>query len=177
TGLRPYPQYGQVEYRANESSSSFHSLQISAHRYFNAGWMFAASYMWSHAINDGSLGGGEADSVAPQNVFCRKCERASSNQDVRHVFSANSVFQLPFGKDKTKAGLLRTALGGWSLSWIATARGGQPVNVTIKRTASDVLNGYNLSQRPDPVPGVSLVPSSGQTQSQWINPAAFRIPA
>src|SRR5215471_13188546 len=34
--------------------------------------------MWSHAINDGPLGGGEADAIAPQNVFCRSCERASS---------------------------------------------------------------------------------------------------
>jgi len=180
TGLRPYPEYGQAEYRTNESSSTFHSLQISAHRYLNAGWTFAASYMWSHAINDGSLGGGEADAVAPQNVFCRKCERSSSNQDVRHVFSANSVFQLPFGKDKRfmrRPGVLRGTLGGWSLSWIATARTGQPVNVTIKRASSDVPNGYNLSQRPDLLPGISLVPPSGQTPSQWINPAAFRIPA
>jgi len=148
TGLRPNPQYGQVEYRTNESTSSFHSLQISAHRYLNAGWMLAANYMWSHAINDGSLGGGEADAIAPQNVFCRKCERASSDQDIRHFFTTNSVYTLPFGNGRahmSEPGMLETIFGGWSLSGIATARSGRPVNITIKRAAADAPNGYSLS--------------------------------
>jgi hypothetical protein len=180
TGLRAYPQYGLVEYRANESNSIFHSLQLAGHRNLKAGWLLAANYMWSHAINDGSLGGGETDSVAPQNVFCRACERASSDQDIRHVFSMNSVYELPFGAGKSYLsgpGMAKSVFGGWSLSWIATARSGRPVNVTIKRSAADAPNGYTLSQRPDLVPGVSLVPSSGQTASQWLNPAAFRLPA
>lgn len=168
SGRRAHPEYGQVEYRTNESSSSFQALQVSVKRNLNAGWLFAANYMWSHAINDGSLGGGETDSVAPQNVFCRICERASSDQDVRQYFSANSVFQLPFGRGKR-------LIGGWSLSGIATARTGRPVNVTIKRAAADVPNGYNTSQRPDLVPGVSLVPPEPGAAG-WINPAAFRVP-
>ena len=179
TGLRPYPLYGQVEYRTNDSNSTFHSFQVSAHRYLNAGWMMAANYMWSHAINDGSLGGGETDAIAPQNVFCRRCERASSDQDIRHVFSANSVYELPFKTAKTHSsrfGAIRNMFGGWSLSWIATARSGRPVNVTVSRPATDAPNGYNVSQRPDLVPGISLVPSEGRTVSQWINPAAFRLP-
>jgi hypothetical protein len=178
TGKRPHPEYGQVEYRTNESSSSFHALQISVKRNLNAGWLFAANYMWSHAINDGSLGGGETDSVAPQNVFCRICERASSDQDVRQVFSTNSVFQLPFGRGKrylATPSLTQRLIGGWLLSWIATARTGRPVNVTIKRAAADVPNGYNTSQRPDLVSGVSLLPAE-QSPGGWINPAAFRVP-
>jgi hypothetical protein len=169
TGRRPHAEYGQVEYRTNESNSSFHALQLSVNRNLIAGWMLAANYMWSHAINDGSLGGGEADAIAPQNVFCRVCERASSDQDVRHFFSMNSVYKLPFGTNRV--------FGGWALSWIATARSGRPVNITIKRAAGDVPNGYNISQRPDLISGVSLEPPAGHTISQWINPAAFRVPA
>ena len=78
TGVVPYPQYGQVESRTNDSNSMFHALQLSARRNLRAGWLLAANYMWSHAINDGSLGGGETDATTPQNVFCRACERASS---------------------------------------------------------------------------------------------------
>src|SRR5262249_27440771 len=138
------------------------------------------NYMWSHAINDGSLGGGEADAVAPQNVFCRACERASSDQDIRHVFSTIGVYRLPFGAGQrylSRSGFARAIASGWSLSWIATARSGRPVNITIKRAAGDVPNGYNVSQRPDIVAGVPLTPSHGQTVSQWINPEAFRVPA
>ena len=60
---------------------------------------------------------------------------------------------------------------------IGTARSGRPVNVTISRAASAVPGGYNLTQRPDLTPGVSLTPPGGSTPAQWINPAAFRVPA
>jgi len=180
TGARPFPQYGQVEYRTNDSNSTFHALQLSVQRALRSGWLFAGSYMWSHAINDGSLGGGEADAIAPQNVFCRSCERASSAQDIRHFFSANSVYELPFGTGKrhlSEPGAMHAIFGGWSLSGIAIARSGRPVNITIRRSAADVPGGYTVSQRPDVIPGVSLIPTGGRTITQWINAAAFRAPA
>ena len=127
--------------------------------------------MWSHAINDGSLGGGETDAITPQNVFCRACERASSSYDIRHFFTLNSVYQIPY-----RGQTLRSVFGGWSLSGIATARSGRPVNITISRPASAVPGGYNLTQRPDLVPGVSLTPVGGQTPAHWLNPAAFTVP-
>jgi hypothetical protein len=180
TGLAPYPQFGQVEYRTNDSNSTFHALDLSLRRALRAGWLLGVNYMWSHAINDGSLGGGETDATTPQNVFCRACERASSSYDIRHSLTASAVYALPFGAGKRWAAhrhALRAIAGGWSLSTIATARGGRPVNVTISRAASAVPGGYNLTQRPDLVPGVSLTPPGGSTPARWINPAAFRAPA
>jgi carboxypeptidase family protein/TonB-dependent receptor-like protein len=86
TGTRPYPEFGQVEYRTNDSNSSFHAVILSAQRHLRSDWLVGANYMWSHAINDGSLGGGEADIISPQDPFCRSCERASSAQDIRNFF-------------------------------------------------------------------------------------------
>jgi hypothetical protein len=180
TGTRPYPDFGQVEYRTNDSNSSFQALILSVQRHLRSDWLLGANYMWSHAINDGSLGGGEADIIAPQDPFCRSCERASSAQDIRHFFAANSVYSLPFGAGKrylSEPGLARAIFGGWSLSGIVTARSGLPVNVTVSRSALNVPYGYTVNQRPDLVPGVSLTPPGGSTPSQWINPAAFAIPA
>jgi hypothetical protein len=180
TGAVPNPQFGRVEYRTNDSNSTFHALQLSSQRTLRAGWLLSGNYMWSHAINDGSLGGGETDAITPQNVFCRACERASSAQDIRHFFTANTVYELPAGAGKrylSQPGFLRAALGGWSLSGILTARSGRPVNVTISRAGSSVPGGYNMTQRPDVVPGVPLTPPGGQTVNSWINPAAFRTPA
>ncbi len=172
TGIIPYPQYGQVEYRTNDSNSSFQALQLTAHRTMKTGLLVAVNYMWSHAIDDGSLGGGETDATTPQNVFCRACGRASGAYDIRHFFTVNSVYQLPYHHRA-----LHSVLGGWSLSGIATARSGMPVNITISRAASVVPGGYNLTQRPDLVPGVSLTPPGGSTPSRWFNPAAFAVPA
>jgi hypothetical protein len=180
TGTRPYPDLGQVEYRTNDSNNSFQALIISAQRHLAADWIFGANYMWSHAINDGSLGGGEADIISPQDPFCRSCERASSAQDIRHFFTVNSVYNLPFGAGKkylSQPGIARLILGNWMLSAIVTARSGLPVNVTLSRPAADVPYGYTVNQRPDFVPGVSLTPPGGSTPSQWINPAAFAVPA
>ena len=172
TGRIPYPQYGQVQYRTNDSNSTFHALELSARRTMRAGLLVSANYMWSHAINDGSLGGGETDAITPENVFCRACERASSASDIRHFFTLNSVYEIPY-----RARLLRAVFRGWSLSGIATARSGRPVNITISRSASVVPGGYSMTQRPDLVAGVSLTPTAGSTPAQWFNPAAFAVPA
>jgi len=172
SGRVSFPQFGQVEYRTNDSNSTFQALNVSGSRSFRTGWLLTANYMWSHAINDGSLGGGETDAIAPQNVFCRSCERASSSYDIRHFFAVNSVYQIP-----ALARLPRPVFSGWSLSGIATARSGRPVNITISRAASAVPGGYNISQRPDLVPGVSLIPAGGQTPAHWFNAAAFAVPA
>ncbi|HEV3329683.1 MAG TPA: carboxypeptidase regulatory-like domain-containing protein [Bryobacteraceae bacterium] len=178
TGTRPYPAFGIVEYRGNNNNSTFNGLQVSTQRYFQNGLLFSANYLWSHSINDGTTGGGEA--VFPQILGCRACERASSDQDIRQVFSANTVYELPLGRGKrylANAGLARLLLGGWQLSAIVTARTGLPVNVTVDRASGDLPDGYNTDQRPDLVPGVSLTPPGGATPTQWINPAAFSVPA
>ena len=172
TGKVPYPQYGQVQYRTNDSNSTFHALHLSAQRRLHRGLLLASNYMWSHAINDGSLGGGETDAMTPQNVFCRACERASSAADVRHFFSASGVYEVPY-----RAHFLRPLLQDWMLSGIATARSGMPVNITISRAAAAVPGGYNLTQRPDVAPGVSLTPAGGPTAARWFNAAAFTPPA
>jgi hypothetical protein len=179
TGLRPYPQFGQLEYRTNDSNSTFHSMILSAQRRIRSGLSIEANYMWSHAINDGSLGGGEADIIAPQNPFCRACDRASSAQDIRHFFNANGLYEFPFGVGKpmlSNAGWARAIFGGWTLNGLATARSGLPVNVTLSRSAATTPYGYNTNQRPNLVPGVSLTPPGGSTPTQWINPAAFSVP-
>jgi len=176
TGIQPYPQFGVVSWRGNDSNSTFHALQINARRAFQKGWLLSANYMWSHSINDDGIGGGESDT--PQNVFCRACEKASSDFDVRQVFNLSTVYSLPTG-NLGGSKPLRAVLGGWQLSGIATARTGLPVNVIVNRANSALPDQFSVSgfERPDIVPGVSLTPAGGQTPNNWINPAAFAPPA
>ena len=67
--------------------------------------------------------------------------------------------------------------GNWELTSTAVARTGFPVNVLVNRSASQTPDGNTNDQRPDLVPGVSLTPPGGTTIAQWINPAAFAVPA
>jgi hypothetical protein len=177
-GTRQFPAFGQVEFRANESNSSFQGLQASLQRSFRNGLLLSANYLWSHEIDDGSLGGGDAD--FPQNPECRRCERASGDFDARHTFSASAVYQLPFGAGRrylSGPGFPRRLLSSWDLAAILAGRTGLPVNVTVDRSSSVVPDGNTQSQRPNLVPGVSLTPPGGLTGGLWINPAAFAVPS
>ncbi len=179
TKSRPYPQFGQIEFRQNNSNSSFNGLQVSVQRVFAHGWLLTGNYMWSHAINDASLGSGVEDEF-PQNVSCRACDRSSSSQDARHSFSMYTVYRLPLGAGQhyvNTPGVLRGILGGWEWNAVATGRSGLPVNITVDRSASALPDGNSNNQRPNLVPGIPLVPSGGSSPALWINPSAFAIPA
>ncbi len=179
TGVRPYPAFGVVAWRGNTSNSTFEALQYNLRRAFKSGWLLTANYMWSHSINDGSIGGGESDTV--QDVFCRACDKASSDNDVRQVFNASALYLLPFGSGRrylSDPGFLRTVLGDWELTGVGTARTGLPVNIVLNRSNATVPGGYSVSssERPNLNPGVPLTPLT-QSPDNWINSAAFSTPA
>jgi hypothetical protein len=180
TGVAPYPAFGPVSWRGNVGNSTFEALQLNARRAFQSGFLLSANFMWSHSINDGSIGGGESDT--PQDSFCRSCDKASSDDDVRLMFNLSAVYQLPFGVGKpylSNPGIARTILGNWELSAIGTAQSGLPVNITIDRSNGSVPGLYSISgeERPNYVSGVSLTPAGGSTPANWINAAAFSTPA
>jgi len=177
TGLREFPAFGQVEFRGNENNSSFQGLQASLQRSFSHGFLISLNYLWSHEIDDGSLGGGEAE--FPENPGCRACDRASGDFDARQTAHVSVVYQLPFGSGQrflNQGRILRGLASGWQVASILGGRTGLPVNVTIDRPASAVPTGNTQSQRPDLVRGVPLTPPRS-TPYLWINPAAFAFPA
>ncbi len=180
TGVAPYPAFGPVSWRGDVGNSTFHALQLNARRAFQNGLLLTANYMWSHSINDGSIGGGESDT--PQDSFCRSCDKASSDDDVRQLFNLSAIYRLPFGAGKSylsSPGVARTLFGGWSLSAIGTAQAGLPFNITIDRSNASVPGNFAISgeERPNYMPGVPLTPSGGSTPHDWVNAAAFSTPA
>ena len=176
TGLRPYPAFGQVQGRGNRNNSSYEGFVASLQRTFTRGLLLSANYTYSHEIDQGAAGGGDSD--FPQNPACPSCERASGDFDVRHGFNANAIYDLPFGPGRVflnGPGVAGAMFGRWSVTTIATARTGLPVNVTEDRSSTSVATGYTTSQRPNLVPGVSLTPPGGHKLGEWINPAAFAL--
>lgn len=178
TGKRPYSGFSTMGYQNSSGDAYTHAFQTSIQRSFSTGWMLSANYQWSHSIDDGSLGGGEADT--PQNSNCIPCERASGDQDMRSYFTASTIYQLPFGRGRSflnsTSRLTDFFLGGWQLSGIASARSGLPLNVTMSRPSSALPDQINKGQRPDRVPNVPLYPSH-KTAQNWLNPAALTTPA
>ncbi len=177
TKVRPLPTFGRIDEKNNDGNSNFNALQVSLHRRVARSLTWGTEYMWSHSINDNSIGGGEGSQ--PQNNFCRACDRGNSPQDVRHTITSNWIYQLPLGPGMRylNSGAASKIFGGWEMSGIWTMRTGRMLNITISRSSSAVPDGNTSAQRPDIVPGVSLYPAGGPTFAQWLNPAAFAIPA
>jgi Carboxypeptidase regulatory-like domain/TonB dependent receptor len=180
TGVRPYPAFGQIDWRGTRNNSDYEGLSLALKRAFARGLLLSVNYMWSHEIDDGSNGSGDGDSLTAQNVACQPCERADGAFDTRNVLNANLVYELPVGRGKAywnEPGVLSALFGAWELNSIVSVRSGFPVNVTVDRSSADTPDGNTNNQRPNLVPSVPLTPPGGQTIAEWINPAAFSIPA
>ncbi len=179
TGQRFLPGYGQIDMKYNEGNSNYNAMQVSLQRRFANGLLFNLQYAWSHSLNDGGVGGGEANS--PQNVNCQQCDYGSSIDDVRHHLVIDSVYELPFGPGKrflsNVHGIAGHAIEGWQLSGLLSAQSGLPFNVTVPRNATDTPDGNIFNQRPNYVAGFSPYPVGGSTIGQWLNPGAFAVPA
>ena len=176
TRLRPLSQFSSFGLKGNQGNNNFNALQAQIQRRFKNGFLLQSNYMYSHGIADASIGAGE--SVGFQNMSCRACDRSSTNIDVRHYYTANAVWDLPFGKGKSfaRSGAAAALLGGWAVSGIASARTGLPVNITVSRKAAVMPDGNTSGQRPNYVLGQSLY-AANQTIDNWFNPAAFSTPA
>ena len=175
-----YPAFAPaIGWRGSIGMSSYNGLSVAMRRSFSRGLLVTANYMWSHEIDNGSNGSGDGDEVDPQSPLCLACDRASGAWDATHVVNGNAVYQLPFGQGKrmlNQRGIASDLAGNWEVSTTALARTGFPVNVLLPSSYS-APDGASGTERPDLVPGVSLTPPGGRTVAEWINPAAFALPA
>ena len=122
-------------------------------------------------------GGISGTANVAQNAFDLAAERGLSSFDQRHQFTADYLWELPFGHDRrwlSHGGPLRDILGDWNWSGNWTIASGLPFTPRILGSFTDVNRGTNGTLRPD-VTGQTVAladPSVGQ----WFNTAAFVLP-
>jgi hypothetical protein len=132
----------------------------------------------------GSGGGG--GSAAPstgasnvaQNAFDLAAERGQSSFNQTHRFSADYLWELPFGHDKRCLSgntPLRAIFGDWQWSGDWTIVSGLPFTPRLLGNFADVNRGSNGTLRPDLVPGQS-VNIANPPIAGWFNTAAFVAP-
>ncbi|HWR14883.1 MAG TPA: TonB-dependent receptor [Terriglobales bacterium] len=168
SGVKPFPNLGDVNLNTTKGSSIYNSLQVRMERRLVKSFQWTASYNYSHAI-DNSPGtiDNQTDRVDYQR-FLQGFERANSNLDVRQRFVFSSLYQLPFGRGKRWGNnwnsLTNTILGGWELNPILTLQSGLPF---------DLASAYSgLRTRPD----VIATPIQYGSIDNWFNTSAFRNP-
>jgi len=142
-GVRPLSsEFGDIFLVGNYPSSEYHSLQVNFKRNLSKNLRFNANYTWGHATDD--IVGFFRDYQDPNRP---DLEHASSDQDIRHNFSLDAGYDIPFAQ--WFDGGPRWLVDGWNISTIAQFRTGFPVNVTL---SGGTFGGF--SGRPDIVPGV-----------------------
>ena len=129
-------------------SSIYHSLQTSLSYNASKGIVGKVSYTWSHSIDNSSSalsGASFGNSVSGLPAFDLRLDRANSDFDIRHVFSANAVAPLP---NIHKGGRATSILRNWSFNNIFTVRSGIPFTPTVGGDALGLL-GSQTFQFPD----------------------------
>jgi hypothetical protein len=140
------------------------------------GWGFDFNYTLSHSLDIVSAaesGAGNGGAVI-QNSFNPRASYASSDFDIRHNITANTVVELPFGKGKkflnSTPGWVDQVLGGWQVSALTRYRSGLPLNIS---TGGIYPTNYLSSSIAIVKPGASF-PESGPGFDQNGNPSIFR---
>ena len=173
-GARPNPNFGNITLQTNSGLSSYNALQLSfVRRSGKAGLSFQANYTFAHAIDnveDPSVGASD-----PQNSNNTQAERGNGSGDVRHNFTFNLLYDVPFGEGHRflSSGFDSKLFSGWRVSTLGILRTG--VADTVYIGTNTFGNGDFINQRPDCLAGVSPY-ANPKTITDWLNPAAFSMP-
>jgi hypothetical protein len=168
--LRPTPGYNNILITETASSSSYHSLQVTANRRFARGLEFGLSWTWSKTMDFNNEDGEIVSTLLPLRV--RNYGLASF--DRTHVVKANWLWQVPKLTSHRLAGF---AMNGWQMAGIASFISGQPLPVGFSTvTAVDITGTPSEAARID-ITGNPILPKSERTFSRNFRTEVFRLPA
>jgi outer membrane receptor protein involved in Fe transport len=169
--VRPYPQFGDIQYQTQTASSDYNGLQVSARRRTANGLTALVSYTLSRAYDNASSTNNSTTGTQkfPQNIYDMDAEWALSDFHRAHQFTGSFNYELPFGRGRRflsqVGGPIDVVFGGWQVNGIVTLLSGRPF--TPQYSAADVAQ-----QRPDLVGD----PGSNAPPGLTFNPAAFARP-
>ncbi|HYN07697.1 MAG TPA: TonB-dependent receptor [Vicinamibacterales bacterium] len=168
-GPRPFPQFGFIEWRAQNGRSSYKGVEMGLEKRYAQGFSFGVGYTLSESRDWGAEHlGAQGSPSFPQDARNLEAWEGPSDFDTRHRFGANFVVELPFGAGKRWAtdGVSSALLGGWTIAGIYAASSGRPF--TVRQGNNDV--GQNMTGMPNLVGD----PEGPKTVDQWFNVSAFQ---
>jgi hypothetical protein len=172
--LRPYPQYGNINFLDAVGNSSFNGLLTKLQQKYSNGLSFLMSYTYGKSIDNTpgtpyNVVPSRSSAANPQNL---RLERGLSGFDLRSRFVFSPVYELPFGPGKKYLKdnkCLGWVVGGWEISGILSLQTGRPFTVLVNTDNANVLGNVD---RPNVVGNANAGP---KTVQQWINVSAFQL--
>ena len=160
---------GNMDIHESVGTQDYKGLKLSFQRRAGRGLSLSGNYTVSRCFGDPSLQTGGFPQIAngftdPNNF---DFDRGVCDQDRTHIGTFVAGAQTP----EMSNGAARALLSDWRISGILSARSGQPLNVISgqDRAFSGIQN-----QRVDQV---LANPYGDKTLNNWLNPAAFALPA
>ena len=172
---RPRPFFAGITLRTPLGNASYQALSAKLEKRYSRGLTVLASYTWSHAIDDAIETDTNAGGQGLEDNYNVARSRGNSVFDLRHVFVASAVYDLPFGAGRTwlrRRGPADWLLGGWQLGAIVALRSGLPFTPL---ESTDISN-TGTTNHPDRVKNGNLS-SDQRTLDHWFDPNAFQLPA
>ncbi|HEX4486175.1 MAG TPA: TonB-dependent receptor [Terriglobales bacterium] len=181
-GPLPFPDFGQnASYATTDGNSHYHALQTRLEKQFSHGLNLLATYTWSQTRTDAVdlLNGGSGQGYRAPNFpdFGIRGDYGLAPFDIRNVVHISGGYELPFGKGKKylsdAGGFADKVAGGWSVQFIATLQGGQPITLPCANGTASGTGCYDFKTG-DAKLGLHR---DSQDQLNWIgNAAAFTQP-
>jgi hypothetical protein len=148
--IQPGASLGNITERESFGYSHYKGLWITANHRMMHGLQFSSSYTLSKSTDTNSFDG----TFVTQDSTNIAGSEGLSDFDVRHRFSVNGTYELPFHGNRLKE--------GWQVVVVAQMQSGGPFNVV---TNINTFTGVNNSLRPDLVGDPAILGSV----NQWFN--------
>ncbi len=180
----PFPDFAQGgNYQQTLGSSIYNGLQTKLEQRLSHGMFYLLTYTYSKTLTDaldllngGSLSGYRAPYIPGLGT---RFDYGPAPFDIRNVFHFSGGYDLPIGKGKMLLGsagrLTDATLGGWSLNYLVTLQGGQPITIPCP-TATTSGTGCNSLRVPGQNPQLGLHIDRNNQLSFIGNAAAFQQP-
>jgi hypothetical protein len=174
----PYPPFGTINYWNFGSNSIYNAGQVTLRKQSRGGLFYRLSYQYSKSIDTNSQSSGQstdgfAGALDPLNNL--RLDRARSDWDRGHTFTATFSWLIPVGRGKKLLGgagkVSEAFLGGWQLAGTATYYTGPPITIED----SNINANLGESLRPNRIANGAETSGSGRRgiDFPWYAPSAF----
>jgi hypothetical protein len=165
--LRPIQGFGDITISGPGVTSRYDSLQVSANRRFQQGFMFSGAYTFA---------GGTSNGIFQQlpSVLAR-----SRNTNVQHHVAVFSyTVEIPKGSKLMPGAVSRQVLDGWQFQGVSTFASGPVSNVIFTTSdAYDFSGGGEVCGTGIVQTGSAVLPRDQRTVTSWFNAGVFKRPS
>jgi len=164
-GPLPYPDFGFIEWRQQNASSSYKGVDVGVQRRLTRGWGASLAYTLSECTDQSAehLSTGGSPSF-PQDGSNLAAWEGPCGYDTRHRFVSSFVVELPFAKGSS--GAAKLLLADWRVSGIYAYRSGRPFTVT--------QGSNNVGQGMTGLPNRTGDGEGEETVDAWFDKTAFQ---